>query len=96
VDGSVKIFSFDGLTFFIGTSWNSVEGRESFGALPYIIGTLVSSGDRDGHLGSGKLRNCYICFGDVFTENKYPIILCYRIVSSSPEYNLWSMGAAGF
>ena len=28
--------------FFTGTSWNSVEGRESFGALPYIIGALVS------------------------------------------------------
>jgi phosphate transport system permease protein len=28
--------------FFTGTIWNSVEGRESFGALPYIIGALVS------------------------------------------------------
>ncbi len=27
----------------IGTDWNAVEGRESFGALPYIIGTLVHS-----------------------------------------------------
>ena len=28
----IKIFLFEGLTFFTGTSWNSVEGRESFGA----------------------------------------------------------------
>jgi phosphate transport system permease protein len=28
--------------FFTGTFWNSVEGRESFGALSYIIGALVS------------------------------------------------------
>src|SRR5919112_1711944 len=42
-DGSKEIFSFEGFGFVIGTDWNPVEGRESFGALPYIIGTLVSS-----------------------------------------------------
>lgn len=42
-DGSVKIFSFEALTFFTGTSWNSVPGRESFGALPYTIEALASS-----------------------------------------------------
>jgi len=42
-NGSEKIFSFEGFKFFTGTDWNSVEGRESFGALPYIIGTLISS-----------------------------------------------------
>jgi phosphate transport system permease protein len=41
--GSVQIFSFEGLHFLTGTDWNAVEGRESFGALPYIIGTLVSA-----------------------------------------------------
>jgi phosphate transport system permease protein len=43
IDGSWDIFSFEGLTFLIGTDWNAVEGRESFGALPYIVGTLVSA-----------------------------------------------------
>ena len=43
VDGSVPIFMKEGINFVIGTDWNAVEGRESFGALPYIIGTLVSS-----------------------------------------------------
>ena len=42
-EGSVPIFHEEGINFIIGTDWNAVEGRESFGALPYIIGTLVSS-----------------------------------------------------
>ena len=33
----------EGFYFVIGTDWNPVEGSESFGALPYIIGTLVNS-----------------------------------------------------
>lgn len=43
IDGSWDIFSFEGLAFLTGTDWNAVEGRESFGALPYIVGTLVSA-----------------------------------------------------
>jgi phosphate transport system permease protein len=43
MDGSWDIFSFEGLAFLTGTDWNAVEGRESFGALPYIVGTLVSA-----------------------------------------------------
>jgi phosphate transport system permease protein len=43
-DGSKEIFSFEGIIGFLtGTDWNPVEGRESYGALPYIIGTLISS-----------------------------------------------------
>ena len=42
--GSIEIFSYEGIIGFLtGTDWNAVEGRESFGALPYIVGTLVSS-----------------------------------------------------
>lgn len=44
IDGSVPVLGHEGLGFFTGTDWNPVEGRESFGAMPYIIGTLVSSG----------------------------------------------------
>ena len=44
IDGSIPIFVKEGFNFVAGTNWNAVEGRESFGALPYIIGTLVSSG----------------------------------------------------
>jgi phosphate transport system permease protein len=42
-EGSIPILLKEGLHFVIGTDWNPVEGRESFGALPYIVGTLVSS-----------------------------------------------------
>jgi phosphate transport system permease protein len=42
-EGSLPILLKEGLHFIIGTDWNPVEGRESFGALPYIVGTLISS-----------------------------------------------------
>jgi len=41
--GSIDIFSAEGIQFFYQSDWNAVEGRESFGAFPYIIGTLLSS-----------------------------------------------------
>ena len=43
VQGSMPIFSLEGIGFLFGTDWNPVDGRESYGALPYIVGTLVSS-----------------------------------------------------
>src|ERR687892_1047473 len=42
-EGAFPIFSYEGFQFVVGTDWNAVYGRESFGALPYIIGTLLSS-----------------------------------------------------
>jgi phosphate transport system permease protein len=42
-DGSIEIFSFEGLEFFTNTDWNAVYGRDAFGALPYITGTLVTA-----------------------------------------------------
>jgi len=43
-NGSKDVFLKEGFFSFLGgTDWNSVEGRESYGALPYIIGTLISS-----------------------------------------------------
>ncbi len=43
-EGSVPVFSLEGLGFIFGTDWNPVEGRESYGAMPYVIGTLISAG----------------------------------------------------
>ena len=40
---SAPIWEEEGLEFLYGTDWNSVPGRESFGALPYILGTLITS-----------------------------------------------------
>jgi phosphate transport system permease protein len=42
--GAVPIVQKFGLYFFTGTSWNPVEGRELYGALPYVLGTLATSG----------------------------------------------------
>jgi phosphate transport system permease protein len=41
--GSLLVLRRFGISFFVGTQWNPVEGREIFGALPYILGTLVTS-----------------------------------------------------
>jgi phosphate transport system permease protein len=42
--GSGPVLQRFGTYFFTGTQWNPVEGREIFGALPYLLGTLVTSG----------------------------------------------------
>ena len=44
VTGSTLVLEKEGLGFLIGRNWNPVEGRESFGLFPYILGTLVTSG----------------------------------------------------
>lgn len=41
--GGWRTFSRFGLGFFVGRSWNPVAGRESFGALAFVFGTLVTS-----------------------------------------------------
>ena len=43
ISESYPIWEDEGLSFVIGTDWNAVEGRESFGALPYILGTLTTA-----------------------------------------------------
>jgi len=42
--GSFPIWHEEGISFLTGSDWNAVEGRESYGALPYILGTLVTAG----------------------------------------------------
>lgn len=41
-DGAEAFRTF-GLSFLTGRNWNPVAGRQSFGALPFIFGTLVTS-----------------------------------------------------
>lgn len=43
ISESYPIWEEEGLSFVVGTDWNAVEGRESFGALPYILGTLTTA-----------------------------------------------------
>ena len=40
---SSLIWQKEGIGFISNTNWNPVEGRESFGALPYILGTLTTA-----------------------------------------------------
>jgi phosphate transport system permease protein len=42
--GSGLVLNRYGLSFLTNTNWNPVEGRESFGVLPYVLGTLITSG----------------------------------------------------
>lgn len=44
ITGSISVVGRFGIYFFVGTKWNPVEGREVFGALPYVLGTLAISG----------------------------------------------------
>jgi phosphate transport system permease protein len=43
-DGSIPVLQKFGFNFFFGQQWNPVEGKEVFGILPYILGTLATSG----------------------------------------------------
>lgn len=38
------VWEHEGIGFITGSEWNAVEGREAFGAAPYIMGTLVTAG----------------------------------------------------
>ena len=42
-EGSLPVLNKFGINFVTGVDWNPVEGRESFGILPYILGTLITS-----------------------------------------------------
>jgi phosphate transport system permease protein len=42
--GGERAFAKFGIQFLIGRNWNPVFGREQFGALPFVFGTLVTSG----------------------------------------------------
>ena len=78
--GSEKIFSFEGFKFFTSTDWNSVEGRESFGALPYIIGTLISSAVA---LASSK----------ILLKISAPLSFVIELLAAVPSiiYGLWAL-----
>ncbi|PLX10800.1 MAG: phosphate ABC transporter permease subunit PstC [Marinilabiliales bacterium] len=43
IDGAMPTFKEYGLSFIFSPDWNPTEGRESYGALPFIAGTLITS-----------------------------------------------------
>src|ERR1700758_494973 len=44
IRGSFQAISTFGVGFITGVNWNTTLGQESYGMLPYILGTLVTSG----------------------------------------------------
>jgi phosphate transport system permease protein len=42
--GSAQVFGKFGIGFLTGANWNEIVGQEVYGALPYVLGTLVTSG----------------------------------------------------
>ncbi|MBO0888274.1 phosphate ABC transporter permease subunit PstC [Candidatus Bathyarchaeota archaeon] len=42
--GSLQVLGQFGTGFITGVNWNAIAGHESYGILPYILGTLVTSG----------------------------------------------------
>lgn len=44
IRGSFQAVSTFGIGFITGVNWNTTLGQESYGMLPYILGTLVTSG----------------------------------------------------
>ncbi|MGB6464234.1 MAG: phosphate ABC transporter permease subunit PstC [Nitrosotalea sp.] len=44
VTNSYDIWAQEGISFLTGSDWNAVEGSESYGAAPYIVGTFVTAG----------------------------------------------------
>jgi len=43
VSGTIPVFKEFGLKFIISSEWNPTEGREDYGALPFIAGTIFTS-----------------------------------------------------
>ncbi len=43
VEGAVPAFKEFGFKFIFSNNWNPTEGKENFGALPFIAGTLITS-----------------------------------------------------
>jgi len=43
VGGAIPVFKQFGLGFIVSNEWDPSEGREAYGALPFIAGTLITS-----------------------------------------------------
>ncbi len=43
MSGAIPVFKEFGLGFIFSSEWNPIEGKEDYGALPFIAGTLLTS-----------------------------------------------------
>jgi phosphate transport system permease protein len=91
--GSLPILYKEGLHFIIGTDWNPVEGRESFGALPYIIGTLISSAIAMAI--AVPISICIAIFVNEMVPGKIGTVLSFivELLAAVPSivYGLWAL-----
>ncbi|MEA3504178.1 MAG: phosphate ABC transporter permease subunit PstC [Bacteroidota bacterium] len=43
MNGAIPVFKEFGIKFIFSAEWNPTEGREEYGALPFIVGTVITS-----------------------------------------------------
>ena len=43
INGSIPVFKEFGLRFIVSPEWNPTEGKEDYGALAFITGTVLTS-----------------------------------------------------
>jgi len=92
-EGSIDAFGKEGFAFFGMTDWNAVEGRESYGALPYVVGTLVSAGIA---MGIGVPVSLGIAvFVSEIAPPKFggPVAYIVEVLAAIPSivYGLWAL-----
>jgi phosphate transport system permease protein len=91
--GSIEIFSFEGFKFFTSTDWNAVYGREAFGALPYAIGTLITSAIAMG-IGVPISLGIAIFLSDIAPSSlTRPLSFVIELLAAVPSviYGLWAL-----
>src|SRR5437588_6437532 len=90
-----------GLHFITGRSWNPAAGREQFGALPLILGTLLTSGIAVvlavpvaiglavllNETGSGWLRNTLAVFVDLLAAVPSVVYGLWGILVLAPAFD---------
>ncbi len=83
-----------GLKFLVTTSWNPVEGRETYGALSMIYGTLASSAIALSIAGPLAL-GAAICLSEDFIPIKIRTVLIFlvELLAAIPSivYGLWGI-----
>ena len=95
-NGSIEIFSHEGLEFFTSTDWNAVYGRDAFGALPYIVGTIVTSTIAM-MIGVPVSIGIAVFLSDIAPRRlSTPLSFVIELLGSSSKYCLWTLGTFHF
>lgn len=89
---SYPVWQEEGLGFITKTDWNAVEGRESFGALPYILGTLATAGLAMG-IGVPLSIGIAMFISDAPPKIGNPLGFLVELLAAVPSviYGLWGL-----